>query len=102
MRRASSPATGCRMTDGPERAAEPVSVQLWGTLRDLLGRDRVEVRARTIREMLDGLAEAHPGLKPQLESGVSVSIDGAIYNGSWFKRIEPGQEIVLLPRIKGG
>lgn len=86
------------MTGDPE----PVSVLLWGTLRDALGQERVEVEARTIREMLDRLAEAHPALKAPIESGVSVSIDGAIYNGSWFRPVSPGQEIVLLPRIRGG
>lgn len=82
---------------------EPVSVLVWGTLRDALdGRERVEVRAGTIRELLDRLGEDFPALRPQLRSGVSVSIDGAIYNGSWFKPIGPEQEIVLLPRIRGG
>ena len=87
------------MTERPE----PVEVLVWGTLRDALdGQERVTVRAGTIRELLDRLADDHPALAPQLESGVSVSIDGAIYNGSWFKRISPAQEIVLLPRIRGG
>lgn len=83
--------------------AEPVTVQVWGTLRDTLdGQEKVEVEAANIRQMLDRLAEQYPGLEPQLENGVSVSIDGAIYNGSWFKAVSPEQEIVLLPRIKGG
>ena len=86
------------MTGSPE----PLSVMLWGTLRDAVGAERVEVEARTIREMLDRLSEQHPALRPQIESGVSVSIDGAIYYGSWFKPVDPGQEIVLLPRIRGG
>ena len=87
------------MTERPE----PVEVLVWGTLRDALdGQERVTVRAGTIRELLDRLAGDYPALAPQLESGVSVSIDGAIYNGSWFKRIGPKQEIVLLPRIRGG
>lgn len=86
-----------------EPAREPVSVLVWGTLRDALGgRERVEVRAGTIRELLDRLGEDYPALRPQLERGVSVSIDGAIYNGSWFKPVRPDQEIVLLPRITGG
>lgn len=89
----------------PEQEAgpEPVSVQVWGTLRNALdGLERVEVRAATIGELLQRLGEAYPALRPQLESGVSISIDGAIYNGSWFKPLDPKQEIVLLPRILGG
>ncbi len=75
------------MTERPE----PVEVQVWGTLRDALdGQERVTVRARTIRELLDGLAEEYPALAPQLETGVSVSIDGAIYNGVQADRAGPG------------
>ena len=81
----------------------PLEVQVWGTLRNALdGQERVTVEAGTIRGMLDDLARRYPALEPQLENGVSVSVDGAIYNGSWFKKIGPEQEIVLLPRIKGG
>lgn len=83
-------------------ADRPLEVRVWGTLRDLIGAETVAVEAQTIRQMLDRLAEDHPALKPHIESGVSVSVDGAIHNGSWFKRLEPGQEIVILPRIKGG
>ncbi len=84
-------------------SAEPVTVQVWGTLRNALdGRERVEVRAGTIRELLDRLGEDYPALRPQLARGVSISIDGAVYNGSWFKPLRPEQEIVLLPRITGG
>ena len=87
------------MTASPDR----VTVQVWGTLRDALdGQERVEVEASTIRELLDRLATDYPALKPQLETGVSISIDGAVYNGSWFKPVGPEQEIVLLPRMRGG
>lgn len=87
----------------PDAERARVEIRVWGTLRDLLGgRESVQVQAGTIREMLDCLAVEYPALKPHIESGVSVSVNGAIHNGSWFKRLEPGQEIVILPRIKGG
>lgn len=79
-----------------------IEVRLWGTLRDLIGSETVTVEAGTIREMLDALAADHPALERHLKDGVSVSVDGAIHNGSWFKPLQPGQEIVVLPRIKGG
>ena len=80
-----------------------VEVAIWGSLQDHTeGRETVEVEAENLRQLLDRLAEAYPGLKPQLERGVSVSIDGQVYNDSWFKRIEPDSEVVLLPRIVGG
>lgn len=55
-----------------------------------------------MREMLDRLAEQYPATLPQLERGVSVAIDGRIYNDSWFTPIRPDSEVVLLARLKGG
>lgn len=80
-----------------------VQVEIWGSMRSATGGEAtVEVEARTIRELLDRLAERHPGLRPQLDKGVSVSIDGQIYRDAWFKKIEPESEVVLLPRLAGG
>ncbi len=80
-----------------------VKVAIWGSLQGATeGKAEVEVEAGNLRQLLDRLAEDYPGLKPQLERGVSVSIDGEVYNDSWFKRIEPESEVVLLPRIVGG
>jgi molybdopterin converting factor small subunit len=80
-----------------------VQVTIWGSLSDFTeGRREVEIDAANLRELLDGLADAYPGLKPQLERGVSVSIDGRIYNDSWFQPIQPDSEVVLLARLKGG
>ncbi len=80
-----------------------VKVAIWGSLRAATdGRAEVEVEAKNLRELLDRLAQAYPGIKPQIERGVSVSIDGLIYNDSWFTPVDPDSEVVLLPRIIGG
>jgi molybdopterin converting factor small subunit len=80
-----------------------VEVLLWGSLADQAeGARKVEVEAATLRELLDGLGEKFPGLRPELERGVSVSIDGRIYNDSWFQPVAPDSEVVLLKRLKGG
>lgn len=80
-----------------------VKVAVWGSLREATGgKAEVEVEAKNLRQLLDQLAEAYPGLRPQIRRGVSVSIDGAIYNDSWFQPIAPDSEVVLLPRIVGG
>jgi hypothetical protein len=66
-----------------------VEVLLWGSLADQAeGARKVEVEAA--------------GLRPELERGVSVSIDGRIYNDSWFQPVAPDSEVVLLKRLKGG
>jgi len=80
-----------------------VEVLLWGSLADQAeGARKVEVEAATLRELLDGLGEKLPGLRPELERGVSVSIDGRVYNDSWFQPIAEDSEVVLLKRLKGG
>jgi molybdopterin synthase sulfur carrier subunit len=78
-------------------------VQIFGSLRAATdGKSEVEVDASTLRELLDGLANRYPGLRPQLDRGVSVAIDGRVYNDSWFTPIRDDSEVVLLARLKGG
>lgn len=80
-----------------------VQVKIWGSLAQFTDDQRyVEIEAKTLRQLLDGLAQKYPGLQPQLDRGVSVSIDGRIYNDSWFQPIQPDSEVVLLARLKGG
>ncbi len=80
-----------------------VAVRLWGSLAEFAdGNREVEIAATNLRELLDGLARAHPALKPQLERGVSVAIDGRIYNDTWATPISATSEVVLLSRLVGG
>ncbi|MEL6280296.1 MAG: MoaD/ThiS family protein [Pseudomonadota bacterium] len=78
-------------------------VGIWGSLRDATdGLAEVEVDAANVRQLLDRLAEAYPGLAPQIERGVSVSIDGKIYRNAWLAQLKPDSEVFLLPRLTGG
>ncbi len=80
-----------------------VQVKIFGSLAAAADdQTEVEIEARTLRELLDGLAARYPAMQPQLERGVSVAIDGRVYNDSWFTPIEPDSEVVLLSRLKGG
>ena len=79
-----------------------VTVHLWSGLRRLTdGNDAVEVEAITVNEMLDALAAAHPGVKPVLDAGVSVVIDGEM-STSRHQPVTPENEIYLMQRLKGG
>ena len=83
--------------------APEVTVELYGSLASLAGGEkRVTVQAGTLRDLYKALAERYPGMEDQLESGVSVSIDGRIYTEALFEKIGPENELVLLPRIAGG
>ena len=80
-----------------------VEVTLFGSLAAAIGeKSPLEVEAKNIRELLDALKETHPALGPQIERGVSVSINGRIYTDSWFQEIPAGAEVVILPMLRGG
>ncbi len=80
-----------------------VKVGIWGSLRSRVeDQAEVEIEASTLRELLDGLARRYPEIRPQLDRGVSVAIDGKIYNYAWFTPIRPDSEVVLLLRVEGG
>lgn len=80
-----------------------VKVRLWASLTEFAdGRTVVEIDAMNLRSLLDGLARDYPGMRPQLERGVSVAIDGRIYNDTWSTPIRPDSEVVLLQRLIGG
>ena len=79
-----------------------VAVRLWGSLGELAGAAQVDIPATTLGELLQGLEINYPALKPQLARGVSVSIDGKIYNDSWATPIREDSEVVLLNRLVGG
>jgi sulfur-carrier protein len=80
-----------------------VAVKLWGSLRDHAdGQEVVEVEARNFKELLDALAAKYPGLKPQIDRGVSLAVDGLVYRNSWFTEVKPDSEVVLMPYMKGG
>lgn len=80
-----------------------VKVLVWGSLRSLTGgKAELEVDAANTLELLDRLSKHYPALKPAIERGVSVSIDGTIYKEAWFTPIKPDSEVVLLPLMVGG
>jgi molybdopterin synthase sulfur carrier subunit len=80
-----------------------VMVTLFGSIRaHAEGRAQVEVEAATFKELLDRLVEQYPGMKPQIDRGVSVAVDGLVYKEAWFTPIRPDSEVVLLPYMQGG
>ena len=80
-----------------------VQVMLSGPLKTAVGgRTDIEVEAATIHQLLSRLGQDHPKLKPLLDRGVAVAIDGQIYRDDWFRAIPPGSEVVILPRMAGG
>ncbi len=66
------------------------------------GQAEFEIQAADVRQLLRRLEEQCPSLKPLLAEGVTVSIDGQIYNDAWFEPIPGACEVVILPRLTGG
>jgi len=80
-----------------------VKVKIWGSLRNAAGgADQVCVDGRNFKALLDNLKIKYPGLKPQIERGVSLAIDGKIYKESWFIPVNEDSEVVLMPYMIGG
>jgi len=80
-----------------------VKVTIWGSLRSATGGlAEVEVEAKTTKQLLDQLSATYPDLKPQIDQGVSLAIDGVIFREAWFTPIKPESEVVLMPLMVGG
>ncbi len=66
------------------------------------GVTELELEAKDVRQLFKSLEARYPGLKPYLEEGMAVAIDGQIYQDSLFEPIGPESEVFLLPQIGGG
>ena len=76
---------------------------LWGGLKSFTnGKTEFESEAKTVRELLKELEDTYPSMKPRLEAGVSVAIDGHIFRDSWFAEIKPESTVHVLPLLAGG
>ncbi len=80
-----------------------IKVVLIGNLKQFAGgTTELDLEAGTVQQLFRELAERYPGIKPHLEEGLAVAIDGQIYQDAWLQPIPPGSEVHLLPAIGGG
>ncbi len=78
-------------------------VKLGGPLMSQAGGvTEFDVEASTIREMLTKLGELYPALKPVLDRGVTVAVNGMVYRGAFLTPIPDGAEVFILPPLVGG
>ena len=66
------------------------------------GESEVEVAAGNIRQLFGELGARYPALKPHLDEGIAVAIDGEIYQDAWLQPIPPDSEVHIIPQIVGG
>ena len=72
------------------------------------GRETIEIEGDTVREVIEKLDSAFPGLKDRLceedriRPSIAVAVDGQISNQGMRRKVEAGSEVHFLPAIGGG
>lgn len=80
-----------------------VEVNLWAGLRRFTnGADKVEVEAKNVGEVLEGLVRQYPELHEIIEAGVSVAVDGKIIASGLTETVKPNSEVFIIQQLKGG
>lgn len=78
-------------------------------LRDLTGgQAQLEIPAGTVREAIDALEHAFPGIKArlcrdeELSPALQVTVDGVLSHRGIRAKVSPTSEVHFLPAIGGG
>lgn len=74
------------------------------------GRQQVQVEGTTVRQIVDNLERAFPGIKMELYDeeedilmpGMSVIIDGETSQLGLLEQVRPDSEVHFLPALGGG
>jgi molybdopterin synthase sulfur carrier subunit len=74
------------------------------------GQQQVQVAGRTVRQIIENLEQAFPGLKAELYDaeedilmpGMAVVIDGETSQLGLLETVQEGSEIHFLPALGGG
>ena len=73
------------------------------------GREQVEVSGTTVRQIIDELEAAYPGIRARLVNeddrvrpDVAVAIDGEISTEGMRKKVGESSEVHFLPAMAGG
>ena len=85
------------------------TVWITSLLRDLTGgRDRVEVSAATVGELVEGLENRFPGMRDRLckngrlDGSITAVVDGIAAQLGLAAPVRPDAEVHFLPVIGGG
>ncbi|HEV8637335.1 MAG TPA: MoaD/ThiS family protein [Chloroflexota bacterium] len=78
-------------------------------LRELTGgQDRVEVPGATVRQIVNNLEAAYPGVRERLCEGdrlspnVQVAVDGHVSRLGMLEKVGQGSEVHFIPAMSGG
>jgi molybdopterin synthase sulfur carrier subunit len=72
------------------------------------GKDRVEIEGKTLREIVDNLEKAYPGMKAllvadgQIQDGIALAVNGEPSEIGLMMEVPEGGEVQIMPAIAGG
>jgi len=72
------------------------------------GQQTVEVQGATVRQVVDNLEKAFPGLKARLvednriKANITVAVDGEVTPRGMLEKVADNSEVHFLPAISGG
>jgi len=66
------------------------------------GLTEIKVDASDVRQMVQALEAKYPGLGDEIQTTMSVAIDGTILPDPFLEEISASSEIYILPKIGGG
>lgn len=66
------------------------------------GEKMLNIDGESVRAIIETLDELFPGIGEALGTGISVAIDGEIYQDAFLETVGPDSEICFLPRLAGG
>ena len=72
------------------------------------GQQTVEIEGATIRQIIENLEKAHPGMKARLvennrvKPNISVAVDGEVTPMGMLEKVGENSEVHFLPAIGGG
>jgi len=72
------------------------------------GRSSVQAEGSTVRQLIDNLEEAYPGLRDRLldqgrlRPNISVAVDGEVTPLGLLEQVSPSSEVHFVAAIKGG
>ena len=80
-----------------------VNVYLWTSLKKFTNdEDKLSIEAKNIGELVGILEKDFPGLKPFIDSGISLAVNGELSNPNSNEPLPDGAEIYLMQKLKGG
>ena len=66
------------------------------------GLTEIMVDASNVRQMVRALEAKYPGLGAEIQTTMSVAIDGTILPDPFLEEVNDSSEVYILPKIGGG